>query len=223
MSGYISNLKGFKYPDAELIRYFFKNHLNTNPQKVLELGCNNGNNLALFASYDYEVIGVELNLQNVENANFNFTNVYGFDKFKFINQDMREFCKSAKGLKASILLIPNVINYITKSDFATLLENIMKNELIEPNSDFFIRARGIKDHRYGLGEQIDDGVFILSGDEYSGEKGIICSCYKEYELVEILKSKLNLRDFTLITSENLNVKSGVYIKDSDIIIYGKIN
>ncbi|WP_086251574.1 MULTISPECIES: class I SAM-dependent methyltransferase [Campylobacter] len=223
MSNYISNLKGFKYPDSELIRYFFKNHLNIKPQKVLELGCNNGNNLALFASYDYEVIGVELDAQNVENANFNFSNVYGFDKFNFINQDMREFCKNTKDLKSDVLLIPNVINYITKSDFIKLLENIIQNKLIKSNSDFFIRARSLKDHRYGLGKQIDDGVFILDGDEYSGEKGIICSCYKEYELVEILKSKLNLRDFTLITSENLNVKSGVYIKDSDIIIYGKIN
>lgn len=223
MSNYISNLKGFKYPDSELIRYFFKNHLNIKPQKVLELGCNNGNNLALFASYDYEVIGVELDAQNVENANFNFSNVYGFDKFNFINQDMREFCKNTKDLKSDVLLIPNVINYITKSDFIKLLENIIQNNLIKSNSNFFIRARSLKDHRYGLGKQIDDGVFILDGDEYSGEKGIICSCYKEYELVEILKSKLNLRDFTLITSENLNVKSGVYIKDSDIIIYGKIN
>ncbi|WP_086322447.1 class I SAM-dependent methyltransferase [Campylobacter devanensis] len=223
MSNYISNLKGFKYPDSELIRYFFKNHLNIKPQKVLELGCNNGNNLALFASYDYEVTGVELDAQNVENANFNFSNVYGFDKFNFINQDMREFCKNTKDLKSDVLLIPNVINYITKSDFIKLLENIIQNKLIKSNSNFFIRARSLKDHRYGLGKQIDDGVFILDGDEYSGEKGIICSCYKEYELVEILKSKLNLRDFTLITSENLNVKSGVYIKDSDIIIYGKIN
>ena len=223
MSGYISNLKGFKYPDGELVRYFFKNNLNLKSLKVLELGCGNGNNLALFADYDYEVIGVELKSLNVENANFNFANVYGFHKFNFINQDMREFCKDTQGLRADVLLIPNVANYITKFDFKKLLENIIQNELVKPNSDFFIRARSIKDHRYALGEKIDDGVFILTGDEYSGEKGIICSCYNEYELVEILKSILNLRDFTIITSENLNVKNGVYIKDSDIIIYGKIN
>lgn len=223
MGGFISNLKGFKYPDGELVRYFFKNNLNLKSLKVLELGCGNGNNLALFADYDYDVIGVELKPLNVENANFNFSNVYGFNKFNFINQDMREFCKDTRGLRADVLLIPNVANYITKIDFNKLLENIIKNELIKPNSDFFIRVRSIKDHRYGLGEKIDDGVFILTGDEYSGEKGIICSCYNEYELVEILKLKLNLRDFTVITSENLNIKNGVYIKDSDIIIYGKIN
>lgn len=223
MGGFISNLKGFKYPDGELVRYFFKNNLNLRSLKVLELGCGNGNNLALFADYDCDVIGVELKPLNVENANFNFSNVYGFHKFNFINQDMREFCKDIRGLRADVLLIPNVANYITKIDFKKLLENIIKNELIKPNSDFFIRVRSIKDHRYGLGEKIDDGVFILTGDEYSGEKGIICSCYNEYELIEILKLKLNLRDFAVITSENLNIKNGVYIKDSDIIIYGKIN
>ncbi|MMP72688.1 class I SAM-dependent methyltransferase, partial [Campylobacter jejuni] len=33
---------------------------------------------------------------------------------------------------------------------------------------------------------------------------------------------LNLYDFEVITSENINIKNKVYIKDSDIVIYGKI-
>ena len=193
MSGYISNLKGFKYPDAELIRYFFKNHLNTNPQKVLELGCNNGNNLALFASYDYEVIGVELNLQNVENANFNFTNVYGFDKFKFINQDMREFCKSAKGLKASILLIPNVINYITKSDFATLLTPKGNVETIS-DSNGRIYAVSLEGNTYieMLGLRDTTGLYIAAAD------------FEDEKLSDYEKNGINIANFIVESRKNYN-------------------
>ena len=87
---------------------------------------------------------------------------------------------------------------------------------------FFIRARSIKDYRYGLGQKLDNGSFILDYDEFSGEKGALCTAYQEYELVEICKQYLNLYDFEVLTSENINVKNKNFIKDSDIIIYGKI-
>ncbi|WP_276882093.1 hypothetical protein [Campylobacter cuniculorum] len=50
----------------------------------------------------------------------------------------------------------------------------------------------------------------------------MCTAYQEYELVEICKQYLNLYDFEVLTSENINVKNKNFIKDSDIIIYGKI-
>ncbi|WP_034967341.1 class I SAM-dependent methyltransferase [Campylobacter mucosalis] len=205
------------------MRYFFKNNLDKTPQKVLELGSNNGNNLSLFASYGYEAIGVELDATSIKNANFNFKNIYKFKNYSFINADMRDFARSTKGIKADILLIPNVINYITKHDFTELLSNLRQNQAMGGGSRLFLRARSTKDHRYGLGKMIEDNTFLLDSDEFSGENGLICACYSQSELVEILKQKLNLRNFTLITSENLNVKNGVYIKDSDIIIYGEIN
>ena len=50
----LKSIKGFKYPDIELVRWFFKSNLGELAhKKVLELGSHNGNNLSLFAGYDY--------------------------------------------------------------------------------------------------------------------------------------------------------------------------
>ncbi|EAL3938985.1 class I SAM-dependent methyltransferase [Campylobacter lari] len=212
----------------ELVRWFFKNKLNTlKNAKVLEFASHNGNNLSLFANYDYECIGVELSKQNHENAIYNFKEIMQHQKASFFNKNMLDFAKNHQNINADVFLIPNVINYITKDEFKNLLQDAKQNNLYQANggggyAHFFLRARSIKDHRYGLGEKLENGSFILSGDEFSGEKNCLCTAYQEYELVEILKENLNLYDFEVITSENINIKNKVYIKDSDIIIYGKI-
>ena len=227
----ISKIKGFKYPDAELVRWFFKNKIyEISTKKVLEFGSHNGNNLALFASYDYECLGVDLSKENIKNANFNFKELFKYKKCKFFIDDIKNFAKEKSDIKASVFLIPNVINFLTKNEFITLLKNARQNKLYsygggdEKNvySHFFLRARSVKDYRYGLGKSLENGSFLLVDDEYTGEKGCICTAYQEYELVELLKKYLNLFDFELITSENINVKNKKLIKDSDIIIYGKI-
>ncbi|EAJ5681964.1 class I SAM-dependent methyltransferase [Campylobacter lari] len=211
----------------ELVRWFFKNKLDAlKNAKVLEFASHNGNNLSLFANYDYECIGVELSKQNHENAIYNFKEIMRYQKANFFNENMLDFAKNHQNINADVFLIPNVINYISKDEFKNLLQDAKQNNLYQTNklgyAHFFLRARSVKDHRYGLGEKLENGSFILSGDEFSGEKNCLCTAYQEHELVEILKEYLNLYDFEVITSENINIKNKVYIKDSDIIIYGKI-
>ncbi|HIA7122058.1 TPA: class I SAM-dependent methyltransferase [Campylobacter lari] len=222
---FINKIKGFKYPDMELVRLFFKNKLDTlENAKVLEFASHNGNNLSLFANYDYECIGVELSKQNHENAIYNFKEIMHYQKASFFNENMLDFAKNHQNINADVFLIPNVINYISKEDFKNLLLNSKNNNLYSGKeyAHFFLRARSTKDHRYGLGNKLSNGSFILTNDDFSGEKNCLCTAYQEHELVEILKENLNLYDFEVITSENINIKNKVYIKDSDIIIYGKI-
>ncbi|EAH8848251.1 class I SAM-dependent methyltransferase [Campylobacter lari] len=209
----------------ELVRWFFKNKLDTlENAKVLEFASHNGNNLSLFANYDYECIGVELSKQNHENAIYNFKEIMHYQKASFFNENMLDFAKNHQNINADVFLIPNVINYISKEDFKNLLLNSKNNNLYSGKeyAHFFLRARSTKDHRYGLGNKLSNGSFILTNDDFSGEKNCLCTVYQEHELVEILKENLNLYDFEVITSENINIKNKVYIKDSDIIIYGKI-
>ncbi|EGK8090174.1 class I SAM-dependent methyltransferase [Campylobacter lari] len=209
----------------ELVRWFFKNKLDTlENAKVLEFASHNGNNLSLFANYDYECIGVELSKQNHENAIYNFKEIMHYQKASFFNENMLDFAKNHQNINADVFLIPNVINYISKEDFKNLLLNSKNNNLYSGKeyAHFFLRARSTKDHRYGLGNKLSNGSFILTNDDFSGEKNCLCTAYQEHELVEILKENLNLYDFKVITSENINIKNKVYIKDSDIIIYGKI-
>ncbi|EHX0500218.1 class I SAM-dependent methyltransferase, partial [Campylobacter jejuni] len=81
---HIKELKGLKFPDNAIIKFFFKNQLHTlQKQRVLEFACSNGNNLSLFASYDYECLGVDLDDENIANANYNFTNIIKAKKFNF--------------------------------------------------------------------------------------------------------------------------------------------
>jgi len=222
----VSKIKGFKYPDVELVRWFFKEGLDKFKGKVLEFACSNGNNLSLFAGYDYECLGVELDSLNVANANYNFKELFHFEKANFIQADMREFAKDPlrffKSVEFDVFLIPNCLNYISKEDFKILANESRKNKLFKDNAYFFLRARSTKDHRYGLGKNLKNGSFILENDEFSGEKNLLCTCYNEYELVEICKEFLGLYDFSILTSENINLKDKIFIKDSDIILYGKI-
>ncbi len=127
----LKSIKGFKYPDIELVRWFFKSNLSELAhKKVLELGSHNGNNLSLFAGYDYECIGAELDEENVQNAKFNFDKVFGYENFKFFQADMRVFAAQHKGIEASVLLVPNVINYISKDDCRQMLSKFTQKPLI---------------------------------------------------------------------------------------------
>ncbi|VEJ07657.1 putative flagellin modification protein FlmE [Campylobacter lari] len=127
---FINKIKGFKYPDMELVRWFFKNKLDTlKNAKVLEFASHNGNNLSLFANYDYECIGVELSKQNHENAIYNFKEIMHYKKASFFNENMLNFAKNYQNINADVFLIPNVINYITKDEFKNLLHNAKQNNL----------------------------------------------------------------------------------------------
>lgn len=229
---YLRDLQGLKFPDLAVVKFFFKlgfhkdgaNKSENGLSKVLELACSNGNNLSLFANYDYECLGVDLSAENIKNANYNFKEVIKAKKFEFFNANMLEFVKQKAGLKADIFMIPNVINYLKREDFLELLKDARANEIYKKGAHFFIRTRDIKDYRYGLGKKIAHNSFLIEDDETTGERGCINTLYQEYELVAYLKEYLNLYDFKVLHYESTNVM-GIddrLVTDSDIVIYGKI-
>ena len=99
-------LKGLKFPDNALIKFFFKEGLHQKNGKVLEFACSNGNNLSLFASYDYECLGVDINEENIKNAEFNFKEVFKAKKFSFFKEDILHFAKAHPNTQADIFLLP---------------------------------------------------------------------------------------------------------------------
>lgn len=219
----IKDLKGLKYPDLAIIKFFFKNALYKNNGKVLEYGCSNGSNLSLFAGYDYKCIGVDLNKNYLEDALFNFSQIYHASKFQFFEEDIVDFAKNHTRIKADVFLIPNVINYLPRKAFIKLLENAKKYEIYKENAYFFIRTRSIKDYRFGLGEKIEHNSFKML-ENTTGEKGALNTFYQEYELVQYLKEYLNLYDFKVLSYESTNImgEDERLVNDSDIVIYGKI-
>lgn len=222
---YLRDLRGLKFPDHAVIKFFFKNNLHTQSGlKVLEFACSNGNNLSLFANYDYECLGVDLNPKNLENANFNFKEVIKAKKFEFFNENILEFPLNHKDVEADIFLIPNVINYLSREDFLLLLERAKENKMYKKDALFFLRTRNIKDYRYGLGEKIGHNSFKIVGDDTTGENGCINTLYQDYELVKYCKKYLNLYDFKVLNYESTNVMGDDdrLVNDADTIIYGKI-
>ncbi|HEC1754176.1 TPA: class I SAM-dependent methyltransferase [Campylobacter lari] len=222
---YLRDLKGLKFPDFAVIKFFFKQGLHQkNNQKVLEFACSNGNNLSLFANYDYECIGVDLNQENINNANYNFKEVIQCKAYQFFHDNILAFPLKNPNINADIFMIPNVINYLLKEDFLKLLKISKENSMYKENALFFLRTRNIKDYRYGYGEKIAHNCFKITDDNTTGELGCINTLYQEYELVEILKEYLNLYDFKVLTYENTNImgEDERLVNDSDIVIYGKI-
>ncbi|MBX1886671.1 class I SAM-dependent methyltransferase [Campylobacter peloridis] len=221
---YIKDLKGLKFPDNAIIKFFFKNNLhNSSNLKVLEFACSNGNNLSLFANYDYECIGVDLSKENIDNANYNFKNIIQAKKYEFFNDNILEFPIKNQNINADIFLIPNVINYLKRDDFIRLLKLSKENNMYKENALFFLRTRSIKDFRYGYGEKIDYNCFKVI-DNTTSELGCINTLYQEYELIQILKEYLGLFNFKVLNYESTNVMGDdeILVNDNDIVIYGNI-
>lgn len=218
----IKNIKGLKYPDEYLIRYFFKEALHQNKGKVIEFGCSNGNNLSLFYEYDYDVIGVDISQDNINNAKYNFENEYSsLGTYDFNLCDMNSFAKENKDIKADVFLIPNVACYLRKDEFSNFLKLSKENNIYKENASFFLRTRTIKDFRHANGTSLGNGSYKIE-QEITGEKGLLNTCYNEYELIELLKRELNLFDFKICNIEYENVQNGHTLFNSDIVIWGKI-
>ncbi|HEB61691.1 MAG TPA: class I SAM-dependent methyltransferase [Bacteroidetes bacterium] len=219
----IKDIRGLKYPDEYMIKFFFKENLHTRRGSVLEFGCANGNNIALFYQYDYDVTGVDLLQKSIDDAEYNLENVYDSKgSSSFVCDDMLSFAKSNKNLKVDIFMIPNVISYIKKSDFIEFLKVSQENNLFKKDAKFFLRTRTKKDYRYGLGEEIEENTFLMK-DDITGEKGALCTCYNEYELIELLKKYLNLTNIVVSHLDNQNLQNGRILLNSDIAIWGNIS
>lgn len=218
------DLKGLKFPDIAVVKFFFKQRLHEKGGRVLEFACSNGNNLSLFASYGWECLGVDLSAQNVANGEFNFKNVLKAEKFSFFNENILDFPKAHPNTKADVFLIPNVINYLPREDFIALLKNSREFGVYKENALFFLRTRSVRDYRYGLGEKIAHNSFLLTNDDTTGEKGCINTAYQDFELVDYLRTHLNLYDFKVLNYESTNIMGDDerLVLDSDIVIYGRI-
>ena len=62
----LRKLKGLKFPEEFLTRFFFKEKLFKHKGHVLELGCGNGNNLTLFNQFGWRTTGVDINNRNIK-------------------------------------------------------------------------------------------------------------------------------------------------------------
>jgi len=223
-SNLLKEIKGMKFPDLYVTKFFFKENLNESTGNVIELGCGNGNNLWLFYSYGYNVCGIDINNEAIENAKFNFENLFFHNgsEYLFIKEDILNLGSIKKTIlnrkKFDILLMPNVINYIRKKDFINLLQEL--TELLNKKGKLFIRFRSPRDTRIGMGKRIGNNEYLLCYDEITGEKDAILSVYEESEMIYILRLFLKLKDYKIFHLYEENYHTDRKVLNADIVIWG---
>jgi len=220
----IPKIKGLKYPDEYFIKFFFKERLHEKTNlKFLEFDCGNGNNLMLPYQYNHEVIGIDYDKTLISYANENFRLLNFKNKYSFYAEDMKSFAKNTHNIMADVFLLPSVIYYISREDFILFLENIVKNNNIKKETQFYIRVRSKKDFRFGYGEKIAENRYKLPLNSITNESNANIEFYSEYEILEILKEVLKLRQYKLFNLDCQNEHNGIIILNSDIVIWGIVN
>jgi SAM-dependent methyltransferase len=112
----IAELRGLRFRDIYVVRMFFKEGLQRERGRVLELGCGNGNNLLLFAEFDCDVTGVDLNGDALADARYNLEG-----GGTLIKGDLKQVFPIPPAALFDAILLPNVVYYLPRSDFVRVL------------------------------------------------------------------------------------------------------
>lgn len=220
----IVDLKGLRFPDEYLIRFFFKEQLDTSPGSVLELGCGNGNNLMLFNQYGWNVVGIDHNEESINNANYNFKN-YGKEgiAYLFVRHDLTNGVRLEENIenKFNVIIMANSLYYIPRKSMLQCLKDI--KDLLSLNGKFFIRMRAVNDYRFGRGKEVEKNGYTLDIVE-TNEKGLLNVFYYEYELIDILRETIgpDMSSLKILRVYYENVENDVLVGNSDIVIWGNI-
>ena len=218
----LKEIKGMKFPDLYITKFFFKEKLDKLSGKVIEFGCGNGNNLWLFYSYGYDVYGIDIDETAIENARFNFENLFRSEgvKYLFIREDilnLRKLRETVLTEKFNVLLFPNILSYIRKDQFKRLMQEVKL--MLDEKGMFFIRFRSPRDMRVGMGRKIGDGEYILR-DEITGEYNAILAVYEESEMLSVLESFLKLKNLKIFHLYEEIYHTDRKILNADIVIWG---
>jgi SAM-dependent methyltransferase len=216
-------IKGLKFPDEYVVRFFFKEQMDKKQARVLELGCGNGNNLMLFHEYGWSVFGIDINPGSLANADHNFSIIDEAKRggYAFLQHDLSRALPKVEG-KYDVVLMPGVLEYIPRNAMKKCLMDV--SNLLVPGGYFFLRMRALGDYRYGKGRMVELNGFILEIAE-TGEEGLLNVFYHPDEIVKILHDHLSV-DKNSLRMFNLsfdNWQNNTQIAtNQEFIIWGKV-
>jgi SAM-dependent methyltransferase len=221
---FIPEIKGLKYPDDYIIKFFFKNNLSQSNGTVLEIGPSNGNNLLLFYEYGWNVTGVDISSEAISMANENFARCQSMYNLKnsyiFHEMDMIDYVKNNYN-KFDIILLPGSFYYTNIFNINKLFESIAANRMLNDNGLFFLRFRSPEDYRYGKGEKIGHQTFRFNFDT-TGEKNCINTFFFGEELLGLLNQYFKLENIVNVKNHFENIQDDQLINNSDTIIWANI-
>lgn len=128
----LSKIKGLKFPDPAIIRFFFKKDLDKKNGSILELGAGNGNNLSLFFQYGWKIHGVDVSSQAVDDAVYNFEEYRSSGElsqpYAFTASDIVSFIDKCSMSPCEVLSIANCFNHLDISSIKKMLQTIAKKK-----------------------------------------------------------------------------------------------
>ena len=216
----LKNIKGLKYPDEHLVRFFFKEKLNQSTGSVLELGCGNGNNLTLFAEYNWNVIGIDINNKLIDAANSNFQ-LLNKNNFQFQTDDMVKFIENYHGEEFDCFLLPSSLYYLSEEKIVELLKLIQDKKILKKRCFVYFRVRLDDDFRLKRAKKIGNKTYKLNFME-TGELNCINTFFKEKEFVNLLKKYFTFFNFKKFRVKFENFQNNSIIDNSDLIVWGRL-
>lgn len=209
-------LRGLRFPDAHLIRMFFKEGLQSAPGRALELGCGSGNNLLLLRSFGWSVSGVDIAPDALAAARHNLGDELPLPDLRRADlaQELPQF---EPGF--DLLMLPNVINYLPRVSCEARLRECA--QLLRPGGLFFITARTPADWRYGRGECVEPEGFVLD-TAVTGELGALNVFYDREALTGLVRDNIGvLREQVLLHQRFENLQRGEIVINDDLILWGR--
>lgn len=217
----IRDCLGLKFPDEFVTRFFFKEALQLNGGTALELGCGNGNNLALLYAYGYSVTGVDISSTAIDQAQRNFSASYGqgsAQEFSFIQEDMRSYLNRDEE-RYDVVMLPSSLYYLPESEIETVLRRVRRN--MKPGSRFYLRMRTPEDYRWGKGNALSERSWRLT-TSVTGELDCIVTFYRQEDFAAILSSLWSPVRTTLCRCRFDNPQNSVLVANDDFIVWGEV-
>jgi SAM-dependent methyltransferase len=210
----LAELRGLRFPDIYVVRMFFKEGLQRERGRVLELGCGNGNNLLLFAEFGWEVTGVDCSSGALADASHNLDGAG-----TLIGCDLTRDFPVPEAAIFDAILLPNVVYYLPRRDFLRILRECRKR--LRPGGLMFLSTRVKEDWRWGRGTEVEPGGFRLECRE-TGEFGLLNVFYDSDEVAELIRTYFG----ELLQSQRLGViydnpEGGVVVRNADVVIWGR--
>lgn len=214
----IKILRGMRYPDEYLIRMFYKESLCNLSGKVLELGCGNASNLMHFAAYGWDITGVDFDSSSIADGQHNLR-VCDFSG-SLIEHDLNNELPLLNG-PFQVFLAPSSLYYLKRESVEVLMRQVA--DILAPGALVYLRMRLPDDHRYGRGKLEGRNTYRLSC-EHTGECGALNVFWHEYELPDLLENTLGIKadQMTILRTAYENLQNGIVVRNSDIVIWGRL-
>jgi SAM-dependent methyltransferase len=210
----IAELRGLRFPDMYVVRMLFKECLQHQRGRVLELGCGSGNNLLPFSDFGWDVTGVDISPEALADARHNLA-----DAGTLIECDLAGAFPLSEDELFDAILLPNVIYYLPRRSFTRLLQECRRR--MRPGGVLFLSARTREDWRYGRGLEQEPGGYRLDCRE-TGEYGLLNVFYDADELSALVLEHFGeLRGSHQLFATCDNPQGSIVVRNADVVIWGR--